>query len=759
MIEKITIKNIATFDNTGVVINDLKKLNFFFGHNGSGKSTIAKFLRDVSVTDLENKNSDYQECSQVGYNPTDDEILVFDECFIEDNFNKQKNFKGVFSLDEKNQTISDAIIAKEKEVTNTENIEKSRKALIEKITTLSSSKSNQLNATCFEERRAFQSMSKITLQYSGNKSNNLQYLRSIIASIGSVSSATFESINERYANLYEKEIRSVEQNIDTCKYLKIRRIEEKISCLLSEVIVGNEDVDIASLINELNNRSWVEQGINFISEINSKCPFCQNDTIDKKLRSQFETYFDITYKRKIEQIKSLQIDYNNLIDEFKHDIKIIQDVYNPNSILSNLYISIGELSSNNNILFANKLQSPNHKFELGKLNSLKDSMSLIIKSINDNNRVFKALDTNRQTLLSDIWNYMANRCLGIINDFDAWEKKSSTVIDSINSSIGKLNEKIIGIKEEIEVLRGQTSNTGKAVENINNILKHSGFAGFEIKEKEKVNNISLYYLSRNGSDNQDKNIFKTLSEGEKNFIAFLYFHQLCTGTDDIENKKDKKKIIVIDDPVSSLDSQALFVVSSLIHQLIRQKDNTKIGKQEFLNDNISQLFIFTHNLYFYKEVAFDKRPTCTNFWNYKINKINNITSVTGERNKKITDDYSLLWNTLCDISKNLPIDNSQNIMIANMMRRTIDSYVSFIGIGRDCWGAIVENSDDPQYYIKSAFIGSINDDSHKVAPFDSLHYQKITNEQPQILFDVFKNIFYLIGSDHYNMMMGISTDE
>ena len=40
-------------------------------------------------------------------------------------------------------------------------------------------------------------------------------------------------------------------------------------------------------------------------------------------------------------------------------------------------------------------------------------------------------------------------------------------------------------------------------------------------------------------------------------------------------------------------------------------------------------------------------------------------------------------------------------------------------------------------------------------------YQKITNEQPQVLFDVFKDIFKTIGKEHYKMMMGeeIATDE
>jgi AAA15 family ATPase/GTPase len=39
MIEKLEIKNIATFDENGIQIDDLKKINFIYGANGSGKTT------------------------------------------------------------------------------------------------------------------------------------------------------------------------------------------------------------------------------------------------------------------------------------------------------------------------------------------------------------------------------------------------------------------------------------------------------------------------------------------------------------------------------------------------------------------------------------------------------------------------------------------------------------------------------------------------------------------------------------------------
>jgi len=345
-------------------------------------------------------------------------------------------------------------------------------------------------------------------------------------------------------------------------------------------------------------------------------------------------------------------------------------------------------------------------------------------------------------------------CQSDIEIFAEKEIKYQRIIIRANQLIGDYESKGLAAKQTIETLRGQTVSTKDAVDNINLILKSTGFEGFEVAEKDTVNNISQYYLKRNGSTDENP-VFRSLSEGEKNFISFLYFFQLCVGTDDIENNSTKKKIIVIDDPVSSLDSQSLFVVSTLVHQLILRKgNNPKADKKLFKNTNVLQVFVLTHNLYFYKEASFEKRSICTDFWHYRITKTNNISGILGSYNRTVFDDYSLLWQTLKEINGNLPADSSLNIVIANTMRRVIESFVNFIGLGKDSWGAVLnENAEEPSYYIKCSFISTINDESHKVTALDSIYYQKIINEQPQLLFDIFKEIFISIGKEHYELMM------
>jgi wobble nucleotide-excising tRNase len=753
MITSLNIKNVATFDSAnGILINDLKKVNFFFGFNGSGKSTIAKYLRNLSL-DAANQNPIFDQCSNTGYDSSQHQILTHNEEFIEENFKRSDEFRGVFSLNQSNAAIDQQITDKETDIESFVSLRDKYETAIETIENDKRSKSETLLNNCWNQRTTFTTFQKINLAHSGSKPNHLNKIRGILQNpIGQV--LGIQELTDQYQNLYERELDEISENVDRKTYHEIRQLEVKLQKLLDEVIVGNEDIDIAGLINKLESRSWVEQGVKLLDATGNTCPFCQNETINSTLREQFELLFDETYKNKISEIEGLKESYQEKTTQFLESITTIQNVFNPDNIVSNLVISLTSLFDKNNETIDFKISHSNERKSIVSLFSKKEELSDLISRIKTNNLLFADLDSNKKTFINELWKYMADSCRQQIEDFDKRVIKYSRIITLSNLLKTRYERKITTTRQDIEALRSQTVNTKEAVDNINLILKNSGFEGFEIDEKDVVNNISRYYLKRPHSTSTDP-VFDTLSEGEKNFISFLYFYQLCLGTDDLHNNGSKKKIIVVDDPVSSLDSQALFIVSTLIHSLIERKANdNRPNRMSLKNTSISQIFVFTHNIYFYKEVSFDKRPICTDYWHYKITKLNNETTISGDYNKSVFDDYSLMWKTIKDIKSNIPQDSSLNIVISNSMRRIIESYVNFVGYGRDSWAALLgEDTNDPTYYIKCAFISTINDDSHRVSALDSAYYQRIINEQPQVIFDAFASIFLTIGREHYELMM------
>ena len=98
-ISSLTIKKVASYDDNGVELGNLKKLNFFFGYNGSGKSTIARYLYNLSLP-LNEQSPNYNFCTQEGYNKEEYSIIVFDEYFKQKNFFEQDSLKGIFSLNQ-----------------------------------------------------------------------------------------------------------------------------------------------------------------------------------------------------------------------------------------------------------------------------------------------------------------------------------------------------------------------------------------------------------------------------------------------------------------------------------------------------------------------------------------------------------------------------------------------------------------------------------------------------------------------------------
>lgn len=306
MINSLTIKKVATYDDKGVNITDLKKVNFFFGFNGSGKSTIAKYINNLSLPANQIPN-EYSYCSQTGYDGAKHHILTFDEKFTEDNFINNDNLKGVFSLNQTNEIIDSQISDEEAKITNLTDRLQKKNDLKDLLVTDKAEKQKALLEYCWSKRTTFATFTKLNLPHGGSKPNHLSEIRGKLNSIPSII-PTVEQLKDNYDLLYEKELKEITTKIDAQLYHKVRRLEIKLQNLLQEVIIGNEDVEIAQLINHLNSRSWVETGIQFLSKTDNTCPFCQEETITPELKKQFEKFFDQSYKEKINQIKLL----NNL---------------------------------------------------------------------------------------------------------------------------------------------------------------------------------------------------------------------------------------------------------------------------------------------------------------------------------------------------------------------------------------------------------------------------------------------------------------
>jgi wobble nucleotide-excising tRNase len=112
MIQKIIIKETpGCFDSIGIEIDGLKKVNYFYGSNGSGKTTISKVIGNCEG---------YRTCRLLWENNRKLETMVYNRDFIDENFYQSEEIKGIFTLGKDSREIQELILKKYEEINKIE---------------------------------------------------------------------------------------------------------------------------------------------------------------------------------------------------------------------------------------------------------------------------------------------------------------------------------------------------------------------------------------------------------------------------------------------------------------------------------------------------------------------------------------------------------------------------------------------------------------------------------------------------------------
>ena len=189
-----------------------------------------------------------------------------------------------------------------------------------------------------------------------------------------------------------------------------------------------------------------------------------------------------------------------------------------------------------------------------------------------------------------------------------------------------------GLKDQRAIIATQqrkTVNIDEAITNINNGLIELGIDNFRITKHSD----NLYKIVR---DKQVKDTFQTLSEGEKMIISFLYFRELCKGKISASETQNKK-IIVIDDPISSLSHVYIFNIGQMI-------------KNDFFKpDQYDQVFVLTHSLYFFYELAdINHKRRKENQKLFRMIKNLKGSKILDMKYDEIQNDYHSYWHIIKD---------------------------------------------------------------------------------------------------------------
>ena len=603
-----------------------------FGYNGRGKSSFA-----LGIIDTYKSSHD-----------TEDSFRFFNRDYVKETLllnGEESIIKGVKVTFSKN----DAEIAKqirELEVQKydvkvlSDNVDKSRKRLRNTIDQLHERNRGKAR---INKKKADLSIEEVIRLYN----EDLKKAHEITLSD--------EFIKEAQGDSEELEERKAILEMSFFPNLIIKKISEEDQEFLKNTLKKSYRVD--NDIPSMEEIRWLEKGLFLHNDEDNQCKFCKNSfniyDVISRLKEYKENEMQKDLKR-LENIKSVVIKNIEIVDKgesFKDNLlkigiqpSIMNSIYKSHYFnqMKSLVSTIDDKMKDMSVVFENSDCIPIFELEIDRTRDIiqrahKDKMKQIDKTINNIETIAKG---KIALVLKD--NYVNKR----LKNIKKIEKKILKIIKANNKLDQQIKELLDKQSEYIDFMNF-----------LNNSLES---LGIQIKLTLKEEN---YYLKH--TIEELELTIDDISEGEKNLLSLLYFYFELYS--DVKQKKLKEviKLIVVDDPISSLDDANKFYVLEIVKKILDEKT--------------PQIFVLTHSWDDFCQITYKLK----NNSNVKLLEIykdskKDFQSTLRECATNISP-YKKLFTELNDLSKkdSSALDNCDNYHAANSMRRVFEEFLNF----------------------------------------------------------------------------------
>lgn len=615
MINKIKSINCASYKNYTWEnsLENFKNINIFYGYNGAGKTMLSRIMRCFEQQKL---NQDYEKMtfeiefdgkkfSQDDIQSANLPLVVYNKDFINDNLRFLINGKKDGSI----KSFSSMVIGED----NSKIFEEIEK-LQNKLGEISNEEQGVVASGLYGDKERIEKTirQKEKEKQSKNQDDKLRNKASEIK-------------NDKDIGENNYDIRKIKQDIEKIKdnleeHILTPEIENQFRNSLKDEVkeelpinfTFNEDEfsDISIGLKELieqkfiqkenienNLRKWLKEGLNFHNhDTEQECKFCKNKLSKERIEWLIDNLKDSSIDKnnneinlkleKLLEIKKRQQSFLNIIknqlktSNFYTDYKDECEKLNTefSSVIDSYFREIIKLEN----LLKTKRDNPYDNIGFKDFQNYSQKMSEMLEKTNDlmnkNNDKTKNLETTKKETSEKIKFHIIAKFIKEINYLENLRNIEQIDIE-INAFKANLTIKKQEIEEnenKIEKLKNSMSSEQASADKINKYLKsHFGNNVLEFRALEE--NKAEFKIYRNGIEADN------LSEGECSLVGFCYFMAKLQNA-------DKKSVVWIDDPISSLDSNHIFFIFSLIDSELFENKDLKFN----------QLFISTHNLDFLK---------------------------------------------------------------------------------------------------------------------------------------------------------------
>ena len=745
-------------DHTNSNAKDFGKYNLFYGWNGSGKSTLSGLFRCIEnkVTSSKFPSSEFSvsvdsgtPITQANVANSELNIYTFNHDFIDENISWNSTVKSILLVDKEKIEEREKLerLKKEQEVDS-----KAHGIEAEAIKKLDSAVSKFETDSARHMKTSLQSIDTTDSYYLNyDKRKFGKFIEDRLEESKSDDSLLDDQQIVELTNAAKPDQKSsITFNQQTINQEIFTKAKERLDELLKTSVVSQT---IQRLVEHGDIKSWVETGLDLHKRHDTnQCEYCGN-TITEERTKQLEAHFNDDYKAfqtRLERADGWLADQyiqppilpatSDFYDEFKSGYGEACTALGKAITALN-----GEIAVWHTVLkekTANPLETALtvEVISESSVKAFNDAMTDIGAAVDKHNHKsgnFKE-ETDKAKKRLEL-HYATTE----VKSFKYHEKKKEVVDrtaanETLKTAINTRNT-------EIRTLEDSLSNEGLGADQFNESL-HKFLGRSELTLR--FNPVKKgYEILRNDSEQVDGN----LSEGEKTAIAFVYFiTKLKENDNNIEDT-----IVVVDDPISSFDSNHLF------HAYSFMKVNCEKAKQ---------LFVLTHNFTFFKLVRDwisrkNKRDN-QNIANFYVVKANNgvpRTSTYENAEPALTlynSEYHYIFSRLNSLKNQQTLETDDHFLAANLSRKLLESFLSFKfpknrGNFANLFNTAVSASQNPEDEGKEKIRKFINEYSHNdLIETNEDFVENLIGEGVSVISDIFDWINEL-DEKHYQEMMEV----
>ncbi|MCG4281228.1 AAA family ATPase [Lacticaseibacillus saniviri] len=720
MITNIDMSKLGFAFETNSEVNDLKHVNYFYGKNGTGKSSIVRAL-------IEQYGNEYN---------------------IE-------SFAGSASVIFKNEQI-EAISLGQENTQAAKEIKRIDKAISTLDADLLPPNAENQNANlyqqCSQAAQAEKDANSKLSRFYQKAAKTLKDEHTLLTG-PNYYSPNFQKDIPRAREMTEEEMKSANtilsaQTIDLSdsKAPRLPQLPELsgLKDAVNDILVASVQsrVVIEEFENEPQKQNFAYQGMQIHSrDTGERCAFCGNLLTEARWE-ELDNYFS-------NEVEKLQSRINNglkLIEpalrQVDEAIVLPQSVWQPTlwTSQSSFQASANELRLNIgkylNILQRSLIEKRDKIFQKVSPVSVEvpqdfselqaTLLDLWQQNVAYNNQLGEKKSSVRRELLRHyVYREIQN---GNFDNLRLSHLEAEGTRKSLDQQFLKKEQQKAQLEEQRADEVAKTASEEQAAIEINQLVRNLGDESFSLQPVVRDDGQKgLYQII--GRDNQPRGL-STLSTGELNLVAFLWFRYRL---DAIDNNDTRQRVIIFDDPVNSNDDSSQYLIMAEIQALIEK-------------NQLDQFFIFTHNNHFYVQL----RPNKPDYSKKCFIHLRRANKTTVNRIASESEDLSSIYEDLWAELKFL-YSNGRVMSTWNCMRRILETYGRFNYANKAPIESKYHLSNDIDRVLFTSLLKSLHVNSHVGIDTDL----DLSDRNIDSLLSAFYTVFCSLGAfEHFQAYWG-----